>query len=37
MKKVNIYDEGRKIHSLINKDGKKLRKDLEAFFDDKDY
>lgn len=37
MKKINIYDEGRKIHSLINKDGKKLKKELDDFFEDKGY
>lgn len=35
MKKINVYDEGRKIHSLIDKDGKKLKKKLDDFFDNK--
>ena len=35
MKKINVYDEGRKIHSLISKDGKKLKKQFDDFMEEK--
>ena len=35
MKKVSVYDDGRKIHSLIDQDGKKLKKKLDKFFKEK--
>lgn len=37
MKKINVYDEGRKIHSMIEKDSKKLKKKLDDFFEEKYY
>ena len=35
MKKINVYDEGRKIHTLIDRNGQKLKKRLVDFFDEK--
>lgn len=35
MKKINIYDEGRKIHSMVEKDQKKLKKKFNDFFEEK--
>lgn len=35
MKKISIYDEGKKIHTLIDEDQQKLKKKFNDFFDEK--